>query len=356
MSNRILISRLSAIGDVIHTLPVLCALRDAMPEAFIAWVVEGRNGELLRGHPALDELIVVKRGWLKSWSAVRALRRQLRALRFDTAIDVQGLTKSAIVSWLSGARTRIGYSGVDGRELSPWLNNARIAPTALHVVDRNLELLTALGIERPVVRFDLPESATDAAMADGWSSHFSGQAAAAKPAKAGTPADDYAVINPGAGWKSKLWPRDRFAAVARHLGERHGMRSLVVWVPGQEKLWAEEIVTWAAGHATLAPPTTLTELAAICRRAALFISSDTGPLHIAAAVGTPCIGLFGPMPAERNGPYGTNHLAIQEMRLTGRSRDRRNAGPESMEAISVEHVFRACDAMLAKHALRNRCA
>ncbi len=333
---RFLISRLSALGDVMHSLPVLCALRDAMPEAFIGWVVEGRNGELLRGHPALDELIVVKRGWLKSWSAVRELRRKLQSLRFDTAIDIQGLTKSAIVSWLSRARTRIGYAGVDGRELSPWLNNVPITPTAIHVVDRNLELLTPLGIARPKVRFDLPETSQDAAMAERLATQ------------------DYAVINPGAGWKSKLWPRDRFAAVARHLAERHSLRSLVVWAPGEEKAWAEEIVALAAGHATLAPPTTLTELAAICRRASLLISSDTGPLHIAAAVGTPCIGLFGPMPAERNGPYGSSHIAIQQMQFTGRSRDRRNAGPESMNAISIDHVSRACDELL--HQPVSRCA
>jgi lipopolysaccharide heptosyltransferase I len=329
MSNRFLISRLSAIGDVMHTLPVLCALREAFPTAFIAWVVEGRNGELLRGHPALDELIVVKRGWLKSWVAVRELRSKLKALQFDTAIDVQGLTKSAIVSRLSGAKTRIGYAGTDGRELSRWLNNVWIEPTATHVVDRNLELLAPLGIVRPTVRFDLPVIASAEALADR------------------TVSGKFAVINPGAGWKSKLWPRDRFAEVARHLGDLHGLAPLVVWAPGEEKDWAEEIVGDAADYATLAPPTSLVELAAICRRASLFIGSDTGPLHIAAAVGTPCVGLFGPMPAERNGPYGPQHIALQKMTLTGRSRDRRNAGPESMLAITAEEVCQACDQLLA---------
>jgi heptosyltransferase-1 len=338
---RILISRLSAIGDVIHTVPVLCALRDSIPDAFIAWVVEGRNGSLLEGHPALDELIVVKRRWLKSPSAVLELRSKLRKLRFDTAIDVQGLTKSAVVSWLSGAKTRIGYAGVDGRELSPWLNNLRVLPTAIHVVDRNLELLKPLGIPRPNVRFELPAADTDAVAIErlitaiGWQSGF-------------------AIINPGAGWKSKLWPRDRFAAVARHLGEHHGLPTLVVWAPGIEQDWAREIVNQSAGHARVAPATTLAELAALCRRAAIFISSDTGPLHIAAAVGTPCVGLFGPMPAERNGPYGARNIALQKMLLTGRSRDRRNAGPESMEAIGTDRVCTACDELLTHRS--KRCA
>jgi heptosyltransferase-1 len=333
---RILISRLSAIGDVIHAVPVMCALRDAMPDAHITWVVEGRNGALLQGHSALDELICVRRGWLKSPSAVLNLRRQLRARQFDIAIDVQGLTKSAVVSWLSGARKRIGFAGVDGREFSPLLNNVRVTPKAKHVVERNLELLRPLGIERPSVRFDLPETVGDMAMATGL--------IASRGWKTG-----FVVLNPGAGWKSKLWPRDRFAAVARHLGKRHGLPSLVVWAPGEERAWAEEIVAQSASHAHLAPSTTLTELAAICRRAALFIGSDTGPLHIAAAVGTPCIGLFGPMPAERNGPYGNPHIAIQEMTLTGgRSRDRRNAGPESMEAITASRVCFACDELFGR--------
>lgn len=348
MSNpRILISRLSAIGDVIHTLPVLCALREALPDAFIGWVVEGRNGELLRGHAALDQLITVKRGWLKSWSAVQTLRQQFTGLQFDTAIDVQGLTKSAVVSWLSGAKTRIGYASVDGRELSPWLNNIRVAPTATHVVDRNLELLTPLGIRNPAVRFDLPNFANLPSPSGRCVGGEGGSTAI-------TFNSPFAILNPGAGWKSKLWPRDRFAEVARHLGKQHRMRSIVVWAPGEEKVWAEEIVAQSEGHAELAPPTTLTELAAICRQAAIFISSDTGPLHIAAAVGTPCIGLFGPMPAERNGPYGSQHIALQKMTLTGRSRDRRSAGPESMEAITVDDVCQATDTLIARSI--KRCA
>src|SRR5580698_93646 len=137
-ADRILIVRLSAIGDVLHGLPVLCALRDALPHAHLAWVVEGRTADLLAGHPALDELIVVPRRWLKSPRAVLDLWRRLHG-RFDVSIDIQGLTKSAVAAWLSGAPVRIGLAAPAGRELSPWLNNHRVAPTATHVVDRNLE-------------------------------------------------------------------------------------------------------------------------------------------------------------------------------------------------------------------------
>ncbi|MEX0979374.1 MAG: glycosyltransferase family 9 protein [Pirellulales bacterium] len=332
---RILIVRLSAIGDVMHGLPVLNALRDALPRAFISWIVEGAGGKLLAGHKALDELIVIRRKWLKSPSTVLDVRRRLRGLRLDLAVDLQGLTKSSVAAWLSGARRRIGFDGRDGRELSRWLNNERIVPTRTHVVDRNLELLAALGVTKPVVRFDLEDSPTDVRTAR--------EILAARHLL-----ERFAVINPGAGWPSKLWPASRFASVARYLGRRHSLGSLVVWAGDQERAWAEQIVAGSAGFARLAPATTLRELAAVARQAMLFVSSDTGPLHLAAAVGTPCVGLFGPMPGERNGPYGPAHVTVQKVCLQGNSRERRGAGPESMEAISVDDVCEACERTLAR--------
>ena len=143
---RILIVRLSAIGDVLHAVPTASALRRAFPDAFLGWIVEGRTGELLKGHPALDEVIVVPRGWLKSPMVVWNVRKQLRALRFDTTIDLQGLSKSAIAAWLTGASRRISYGGADARELSPWLNNELVEPQTEHVVTRALEMLKPLGI------------------------------------------------------------------------------------------------------------------------------------------------------------------------------------------------------------------
>ncbi len=264
-----------------------------------------------------------------------ALRRRLRGLRFDIAIDLQGLTKSAVAARLSGARRRIGYEGRDGRELSRWLNNVLVPATRTHVVDRNLELLAPLGIANPAVRFDLDDSASDARRAR--------EIVAAERL-----GERFGVINPGAGWPSKLWPADRYAQVARHLGQRHALRSLVVWAGDQERRWAEQIVAGSAGFAALAPPTSLRELAAVTRMATLFVGSDTGPLHLAVAVGTPSVGLFGPMPAERNGPYGPEHVAVQQVCLTGTSRERRSAGPESMEAISCEDACAACDQILER--------
>jgi lipopolysaccharide heptosyltransferase I len=329
---RILIVRLSAVGDVVHGVPVLNALRAAFPQAFLAWVVEQRAASLLRGHKSLDELIVVPRGWLKSPAAVWRLRRRLRSMRFDLTIDLQGLTKSAVAAWLSGAPRRIGFGGANGRELSPWLNNQRVVSTARHVIDCNLELLRPLGIESPEVRFDLPESPDDGAAAE-------------RIIREAKLEGRFAVINPGAGWPSKLWPPERFAAVARHLGGR-GVPTVVVWGGQQERDWAAGIVAGSDGYGRLAPATSLTELAALARRACLFIASDTGPLHIAAAVGTPSIGLYGPMSGQRNGPYGSKHVILQPRQFEGTSRQRRHAPAELMAAITPEMVCQGCDQSL----------
>lgn len=332
---RILIVRLSAIGDVIHGLPVLGALRDAYPQARLAWVVEDRASGLLEGHESLDELIAVPRGWLKSPRTVWQLRRRLRALQPEVSIDLQGLTKSAVVARLSGAPRRIGFGCAKGRELSRWLNNELVTSSADHIVDCNLQLLGPLGIESPTVRFAVPESPQDA------------QWARQTIAEAGLEAG-FAVINPGAGWPSKLWPADRFAAVAGYLGRQLRVPTMVVWAGQKERALAERIVAGPAGCARLAPPTTLTQLAALSRRARLFVGSDTGPLHLAVAVGTPCVGLYGPMPAERNGPYGPGHIAIQKATFDGTSRQRRTASASLMEAIEVEDVCEACARILRR--------
>ena len=227
-SPRILIVRLSAIGDAIQTMPVACALRERFPQAFLAWAVESRAAALLHGHEAIDELILLPRGWLKSPGGVWRLRRKLHALRFDVAIDVQSLTKSAVLAWLSGARRRIGFGNPGGRELSKWFNNERVDPKSTHVVDRYLELLRPLGIESPTVRFQVPEREDDAKTAD-------------EIIRQRKLEDGFAIINPGAGWPSKLWPTERYAAVARHLAERWQLPTLVVWAGAAERAMAEQI-------------------------------------------------------------------------------------------------------------------
>ncbi len=138
---RILIVRLSAIGDVVHGLPVATAIKRARPKTEIGWVVEGRTASLLEQHPAVDHVLKLPRGWYKSWSGLRAARQLVRDFAPQTTIDMQGLTKSAGLAWCSGAAMRIGFAGAEGREISPWLNNLHHAATAAHVVDKKFRAI-----------------------------------------------------------------------------------------------------------------------------------------------------------------------------------------------------------------------
>lgn len=332
---RVLIVKLSAIGDVLHAMPTAVALRRALPEAEIAWAVEGRAGDLLDGHPAVDRVIRLPRGWLKSPRTVWKVRETMRSFAADVAIDLQGLLKSGLVSWFSGAGMRIGHAAPEAREWS-WLTSThRVTATAAHVVDRNLQLLEPLGIVPGEPRFDLPRSPTARLAVNEWWRSL------ALP-------DAPAVINPGAGWTSKLWPPERFGAVARLLGRRHGLVSLIVWGGDAERTAAERIVEEAGGEAVLAPATSLPELAEVAARARVFISSDTGPLHLAAAAGTPCVGLFGPVPASRNGPYGPLHCTVEPPPGVRPAWEDRKRDTRSMLAIDVERVAAAAGQVIAR--------
>jgi len=335
-SPRILIVRLSAIGDVIHALPLASSLRERFPRAFIAWLGTDPSAQLLRQHEAIDELIVLPRRWLASLGQVWELRRRLRAWKLDAVIDAQGLAKSAIAALLSGARRRIGFGDHWGREGSRWLYTDRVLTTTEHTVDRTLELLRPLGIERPTVRFAVPEGEPE-------------RHAVARILHETKVEGQYAVIHSGAGWASKRWIPERFAAVAQHLGRAWGLPAIVVWAGEEERRLAERIVERSDGNARLAPPRNLRELAALSRRARLFVSADSGPLHLAAAVGTPCVGLYGPFPVERHGPYGAHHLAVQKMTMKGTTSQRRHAPPEVMGSIDVDSVCAACGEILRRN-------
>ncbi len=337
---RILIVRLSAIGDVIQGMPIACALRERFPDAFLAWAVEGRAGQLLQGHAALDQVVVLPRGWLKSLAGVWRLGRQLHAMRFDVALDAQGLTKSAMLAWLCGARRRIGFGSPWGRELSPWLNTEIADAPGPHIIERNLQLLRPLGVESPAVRFMMPEAEQDRETAE----RIVDDAGCRQ---------GFGIINPGAGWPSKLWPCPRYAAVAVHLGREWNLPTLIAWAGDEEYSMAQRIAAGAEGHARPAPKTSLTELAALARRAKLFIGSDTGPLHLAAAVGAPCVGLYGPWPREVHGPYGPQHIALQKAWFAGSTRGRRTAPQSLMEAISAADVCEACDRILVTSSREN---
>jgi heptosyltransferase-1 len=339
-SPRILIVRVSAIGDVIHGIPVLCALREALPKAFLAWIAEGTAGDVLEGHAALDELVRVPRRWWKSPRELWRMRERLRSLRIDIALDLQCLTKSAITAWLSGAPRRIGMGGADGRELSKLFNNELVEAGGTHVLEHYLSMLRPLGIESPQMRFNLPQRSADAEMVDRFLQ------------KSGLIGRPFAVLNPGAGWPSKVWPAERYGALARHLHGAHGVASVATWGLPAELPMAETIVGASGGHAQLAPPTTMRELASLCRRAALFVGSDTGPMHLAVAVGTPTISMHGPSRADWCGAYGTHNIRLQARYEAGSSLERRRANDAAMCAITVEMAANACDQLLRTNAAR----
>ena len=330
---RILICRLSAIGDCVLTMPMLCALRERYPGAHIAWAVERAGGLLLEGHPCLDEVIVVPKGWLKSPKAVWQVRAKLRKRQFDIALDPQSLTKSAVLAWLSGAKRRIGFHAPRGRELSLWLNGEFVTARRSHIVDAQLDLLKPLGIESPRARFRLPEVADVKAKVD-------------RMIREMHLGCDFVAVNPGAGWDSKLWPAERYGIVARALGERYQLPSVVVWSGDREQAWAETIVARSGGRALMAPPTTLPELAEFMRRARMYLGSDTGPLHIAAAVGTPCVALFGPTLPADCGPYGEGHISVQKALPPEDRRLKRHGPNDAMRQIDTDSAIDACEQLM----------
>lgn len=334
-SPRILIVRLTAMGDVIHGLPVASALREHFPNATIAWAVEGRAAELVEGHPALDAVIKLPRRWWNSLRTIRGVRRQLRDLKFDVTVDLQCLTKSALVAWLSGAKRRLGVAGENGREFSKWFNNELTDVRASHVVEHYLQILKPLGIEQPTVEFAIPAQEQD--------TNYAQQALS----KMGLGGCRFALLNPGAGWPSKLWPVERYGSVAQYLLANHGIRSVAVWCGSEERSLAQQIVNSSEGATLLAPATSMSQLGAILRRASLFVGSDTGPMHLAVAVGVPTISLHGTSRAEWCGAYGDSNMRLQSYYQAGSARERRSADNTAMRAIGVDSVTAACDQLLS---------
>lgn len=343
MTKRILIVRLSAIGDCILSVPVLNSIRRNFPDARIGWVIERAPSQLIQDHSALDEMFIVSKRAFKSPRELLALATNLRQWKPDTTIDLQGLTKSSLIAWLSGAKSRLGFhrDKFDGRELSCFLNNRLYKPESEHLVDRGLELLRLLGVHDSKVAFDLPEQEIN--------SSFAEQTVASLQLEG-----RFAIINVGAGWVSKIWPSNRYATIAKHLGEHWGMPCLVVWSGEKEKFTAEQVVAGSGGHATLSPATTLSQLGSLIRRSSLFVGSDTGPMHLSVANGTPTIGLIGPMPIARVGPYGTNNAGVQNVRLMTASARKTDCTP--MLSISSEEVMRVCDQLMDRCLLARRAS
>jgi lipopolysaccharide heptosyltransferase I len=341
---RILVVKLSAIGDIVHTLPAVAALRRAYPEAWLAWLVERAGANLLRGNPDLDELITVDtRGWRANWWVglrhAWYVTRHLRRASFDLCIDFQGLFKSALFAYCSGAPRRLGFPRQLCREpLSTVFTNMHgpLVDPRVHVVDQSVELLQALDVATTERRFTIPLTEAD--------EHFAERAWRELGLRSDVPV---VVLCPGAAWKTKQWGELNFARLNDALIRRFQVRTLLTWGPGEESL-IQRVVRATAYTPAIAPATTLLQLAALIARSRAFVGGDTGPLHLAAAVGTPTVALFGPSSPQRNGPYGPGHVVLHRELPCSHCYQRTCNHWECLPSIEVDMVVNAVGKLLEK--------
>ena len=287
-----LIVRLGALGDIVHTVPAAAALRRARPDARIDWVVDARHASFVRLVDGIDRVVPLERPTVAAWLQ---LVQMLRPARYDVALDFQGLMKSAIIARASGARRVVGFSIWHLREKGarPFYSDVDDGAHVAHVVQKNLKLLSLVGVETTAIEFPLRHSPSPVL-------------AQVKHESAGR---RIALINPGAAWPNKRWPASRFGEVAAFLKEVRGLAPFVLWGPGEQSL-AQEVVDASAGAARVAPATTTADLLELSRDALLIVSGDTGPLHIAAAAGTPIVAIFGPTDPDRNGPWSADDVVV----------------------------------------------
>ncbi len=332
-SGRILVVRLSAMGDIIHGMPAIAALRRANPELKIGWLVEERWSELLCARPAerlaprseakpLADWVHTANfsTWRKallyrrSWHEMRDCLHEVRRVGYDCVLDLQGAIRSALAAGMSGAQVRIGSA--EPREAPARLFYTKaVPPRGAHVIEHALSLTTLVAGEH--LSFVAPPFPISPAR-EAWA-HELHASQGRKP---------LAIVNPGAGWGAKCWPAESFGAVASALAGR-GMTVLINHGPGEELL--AESVRIASGGVAVPLKCSVGELLAIMRRASLFIGGDTGPMHLAAALKVPVVALFGPTRPERNGPYGTQSVVLRN--------------PESVHNTS--HTDRPDDGLLA---------
>jgi heptosyltransferase-1 len=341
----LLIVRMGSMGDIIHTLPAVTGLRRAFPDVSLGWVVEERWAELLctlpearsgprsAHRPLVDRIHIVNtKAWRKSlfstqtWAQIAAGLSELRAQRYEVAIDFQGAARSAVVSRWSGANAVYGFA--QPREnVASMFYTRQVIGLGGHVVEQNLSLAEAVArqpLAMPKVEFPHDEVAEKQCQ-----NRLQG-------------VDDFALLNPGAGWGAKQWPAEHYGEVARRLAE-DGVKSLINFGPGEEPLM--RAVESASKGAATGVASSLTELIAVTRRARLFVGGDTGPVHLAAALGVPVIAIFGPTNPVRNGPFGTRSIVLRSpISPTTHSR---SAQPDAgMLEISTDEVVAAARKLL----------
>ena len=345
---RLLIVRLSAMGDVIHTLPAAQALRDLFPKAMIGWLIEERWAELLcapgtprRGprsaqRPLADWVHTVKLAeWRKSLFQLSTMEQiakvwnDVRAAHYGVAVDLQGAIRSSVLARWS--RAKVIYGTAEPREAPASLWYTRpVVMHGTHVIEQNLSIVNAIAgrrVSAPGVQLPCDERAEERVEKRLWEEGV----------------EKFAMVNPGAGWGAKRWPADRYGRVAGVLADS-GVRVVVNYGPGEEQLAHE--VEAASGGSAKPLSCSISELIALTRRAQLFIGGDTGPLHLAAALRVPVVAIFGPTDPARNGPYGTRSVVLRNP-ASPTTHTRKPEPDEAMLEISVEAVVDAARSMLA---------
>lgn len=312
---RILVVRLSSMGDVIHALPASATLKHSFPGSTLAWAIHPRWAQLLEDNPFVDEVIRFDRRKAGSWADCW---RALRVRRFDFAVDFQGLIQSALVASAARPERIYGFHQAHLREkVAALFYSNRVRAAASHVVDRNLELAAAAGATSVVMKFPLPEGIAEGEL----------------------PAGRFVLTSPLAGWGAKQWPLEFYNMVARRLREELGVVLVLNGPPGSRAAFA------STPHA-LVHISGLPGLIHATRRAAAVLGCDSGPMHLAAALGKPGVAVFGPTDPARNGPYGGS-LMILRSPDAATSHKRRPAPDTSMESISPDQVFDALRSALA---------
>ena len=338
---RILFIRLSAVGDVINTLPALEALRRGYPDAFIGYVVEDRAHDLISNHPSVDRVHLYRRKrwarylhqpkhWREMVTEFSAFWTEIRRQNYTIALDFQGNLKGAMHGLLSGARRRVGFSRGHCKENNYFFNNEHVTPPGgtekINRVEKFLSLVGHLGIPITSASYRLPETKDGRARVDAFLSASSLR--------------DYAVIHPGTSdfGAVKRWMPERFGELAERIGRSTPLRPVISWGPGERPL-AEEIVAASKGAAVLAMETrNILDLAELIRSARLYVGCDSGPLHLSSAVATPSVALFGPKDPRTYGPYNPHHRVVLKGEL----------GQGSMAAITVDDAFAAVQSLLSE--------
>jgi len=334
---RILIIKLGSIGDVVHTLPALADLKRSFPEAEIDWLVESKARVLLNGNPWLQDVVEIDtHKWRHSWSfetlaEMRRIASKLRGRRYDVALDFQGLWKSAVLGRVSGARKLIGFDRTTLKEPGCRMfydEQIKPGPPVRHVIDIYKELLRSLEVIPGPHRFHLSVSSED-------EQYISEQLSSRR-------IDDFIVLNPGGGWDTKNWAPENYALLHDKLRQETGVPSVLTWGPGEEPL-VDSILRACVGTPPVTFQASLRQLVVLLRRARLFVGGDTGPLHLAAACGTPIVGVFGPTDPLRNGPFSPEDIAVSHQVPCGPCYKRTCPiyNKECLRLVQVDEVFRA---------------